>query len=270
MSLTGHNPLLHSKTLQSEMDSPRDVVCFGREYPARYHVAAHHHPRAQLVNAESGVMSVKAGGGAWVVPPGYAVWVPAGVVHEVESLGALSMRGIYCREAVLGVDAPNTCRVVEVSPLLRELIQRAILFDVDAAPSPREARVQKVILDEILHLPEAPLFVPLPTDSRLKRVTDVLMATPGDARDLEDWAQVSGASSRTLARLFRRETGLSFREWRARLRLMAGLQKLAAGDSVTTVALDIGYSGPSAFIAAFKGFTGHTPGEYLRKRGEIG
>lgn len=266
MSILSHNPLLHSKTLQSEMESPRDVVCFGRDYPARYRVTAHHHPRAQLVNAENGVMSVKAGDGAWVVPPGYAVWVPAGVVHEVESLASLSMRGIYCREEALGARAPKSCRVVEVSPLLRELIQRAVLYDVDATPSPREARVQAVILDEILHLPEAPLFVPLPADARLKRVTDRLMDNPGDGRDLESWGRESGASSRTLARLFRRETGLSFREWRARLRLMAGLQRLAAGNSVTTVALDVGYSGPSAFIAAFKEFTGHTPGEYLRKR----
>lgn len=269
MSLTSHNPLLHSPTLQSEMDSPRDVVCFAREYPARYRVTAHHHPRAQLVNAEHGVMSVKAGEGAWVVPPGYAVWVPAGVVHEVESLGALSMRGIYCRETALGAQAPKDCRVVEVSTLLRELIVRATQFDVDISPSPREAHVQAVILDEILHLPEAPLFVPLPTDGRLKRITDSLMKTPGDGRDLETWGRESGASSRTLARLFRKETGLSFREWRTRMRLMSGLQRLAAGDSVTTVALDVGYSGPSAFIAAFKAFTGHTPGEYLRKSGEV-
>jgi AraC-like DNA-binding protein len=178
------------------------------------------------------------------------------------------MRGVYCREEALGERAPEACRVVEVSPLLRELIQRAVLFDVDASPSPREARVQQVILDEILNLTEAPLFVPLPADPRLKRITDALMDSPGENRDLESWALDSGASSRTLARLFRRETGLSFREWRARLRLMAGLQKLAAGDSVTTVALDVGYSGPSAFIAAFKGFTGHTPGEYLRRRGD--
>ncbi|MEX0923802.1 MAG: helix-turn-helix transcriptional regulator [Rhodovibrionaceae bacterium] len=270
MSLTSHNPLLHSPTLQSEMDSPRDVVCFGREYPARYRVAAHHHPRAQLVNAEQGVMSVKAGDGAWVVPPGYAVWVPAGVVHEVESLASLSMRGIYCRETALGAKAPSACRVVEVSPLLRELILRATQFEVTAAPSPREAHVQAVILDEILHLREAPLFVPLPGDARLKRITESLMEAPGDGRDLESWAQESGASSRTLARLFRKETGLSFREWRARMRLMTGLQHLASGDSVTTVALDVGYSGPSAFIAAFKGFTGHTPGEYLRKRLDAG
>lgn len=264
--MTGHNPLLHSATLAREMTSPRDLVCFGREYPARYRVMAHHHPRAQLVNAERGVMSVVAGKGAWVVPPGYAVWVPAGVIHEVISLGPLSMRGIYCNEAALGHSAPRDCRVVEVSHLLRELIQRGILFDLDSPPTPREARMEEVMRDEILNLREAPLFVPLPTDSRLKRITDGLMAQPGDGRDFEAWARESGASSRTLARLFRRETGLSFREWRARLRLMSGLQRLAAGDSVTTVALDVGYSGPSAFIAAFREFTGHTPGEYLRHR----
>lgn len=264
--MISHNPLRDSPTLQQEMDSPRDLVCFGRDYPARYHIAPHHHPRAQLVNAEAGVMSVVAGSGAWVVPPGYAVWVPAGVVHEVASLGPLSMRGIYCREAVLGHAAPRDCRVVEVSPLLRELIQRAFLFDLDRPPSEREAHIDEVILDEIRNLREAPLFVPLPVDSRLKRITDGLMGHPGDGRDFETWARESGASSRTLARLFRKETGLSFREWRTRLRLMSGLQRLAAGDSVTTVALDVGYSGPSAFIAAFRGFTGHTPGEYLRRR----
>ncbi len=257
---------MQSESLRREMDSPRDVVCFGRDYPAYHHVAPHHHPRAQLVNAQRGVMSVMAGGGAWVVPPGYAVWVPAGVLHEVESLAPLSMRGVYCKETALGGRAPRECRVVEVSPLLREAILRAAQFDSLSPASPREDHILAVILDEILNLPEAPLFVPLPADGRLKRITDSLMRQPGDNRDLEAWARDSGASSRTLARLFRRETGLSFREWRTRMRLMSGLHRLASGDSVTTVALDVGYSGPSAFIAAFKEFTGHTPGEYFRKR----
>jgi AraC-like DNA-binding protein len=120
-----------------------------------------------------------------------------------------------------------------------------------------------LILDEIRELPVAPLHLPEPTDRRLRRITTVLKTAPADNRTLDLWARTAGASSRTLARLFVAETGMTFRQWRRQARLLTGLVHLAAGQSVTEVALHVGYESPSAFIAMFKHALGSTPSQYF-------
>lgn len=110
----------------------------------------------------------------------------------------------------------------------------------------------------------APLHLPLPRDPRLKAITDSLLAAPGDNRDLTQWGRRTGASGRTLARLFRRETGMTFASWRRRLRLLAAVSRLGGGESVTTVAYDLGYHSPSAFVAMFRRSLGTSPGRYLK------
>jgi len=110
-----------------------------------------------------------------------------------------------------------------------------------------------------------PLDLPQPAEPRLRRVTQALLANPGDRRSLAAWARWAGASPRTLARLFLRETGLSFGAWRQRARLLQAVARLATGQAVTTVALDVGYDSPSAFIAAFRRQFGTTPRRYLRR-----
>jgi AraC-like DNA-binding protein len=109
----------------------------------------------------------------------------------------------------------------------------------------------------------APLHLPLPRDPRLLAITERLTVDPADKRSLAAWARTAGASARTLARLFHRETGLGFAHWRQQARLLRALERLAAGDPVTTVALDLGYEGPSAFIAMFRSRLGATPGRYF-------
>jgi AraC-like DNA-binding protein len=90
-----------------------------------------------------------------------------------------------------------------------------------------------------------------------------MTANPGDVRTLADWARTVGAGSRTLARLFLAETGMSFRHWHQQVRLLEALRRLASQEPVTTVALDLGYDSPSAFIAMFKRALGMTPGQYF-------
>lgn len=207
-------------------------------------------------------MTVTAGPGAWVVPPGRAVWVPAGMEHTIHAHGRLAMRTVYVApDAVLGL--PVDCFVVNVSPLLRELILAAMTMPVLYPLAGPEARLVAVLLDRIRAAHVAPLYLPLPDDSRLRRVADALVADPGDPRPLHAWAKTAGSSARTLARLFAAETGLSFRQWRQQARLLDALRRLAEGQPVTTVALDLGYESPSAFIAMFKKALGVTPGRYF-------
>lgn len=242
--------------------APRPLVAIARDYPRDHRIAPHRHRRAQLVHAARGLMTVRAEAGAWVAPPGSAVWMPAGVEHWIDCAGVLAMRSVWLApEAARGL--PERCAVLRVSPLLQALILRAVELPILYDESGPQGRLIAVLLDEIAAAREAPLHLPMPRDARLGRVAEALLGDPADARGVADWARVAGASARTFERLFRRETGLSFGAWRGRARVLAALALLAEGRSVTATALDLGYDSVSAFIAMFRRTLGETPGRYL-------
>ncbi|MCG8358462.1 MAG: helix-turn-helix transcriptional regulator [Kiloniellales bacterium] len=245
-------------------DVPRPVIALAGDYPAGHRIPPHAHCHAQLVYASEGVMLVTAGPGTWLVPPQRALWVPAGLEHEIRMQGQVHMRTLYVDSgAVAGL--PRECGVVEVSPLLRELILAATALPDRYDETGPEGRLIAVILDRLRELSSVPLHLPQPRDSRVLRVTEALQRAPADKRSLTDWAKTAGASERTLARLFRRETGMSFRDWRQQARLIQALVWLAEEQPVTSVALDLGYDSTSAFIAAFKRAFGITPARYFRR-----
>jgi AraC-like DNA-binding protein len=240
----------------------RPVVGYAADFPSGHRVRRHRHAAGQLIFAASGVMTVTTDAGRWVVPPARAVWVPPQVPHAIGMTGAVRMRTLYLAgKAVTAL--PAACAVVQVRPLLRELILAAVAFGQPYAPSGREGRLVAVLLDELTTARTAPLHLPMPRDPRLVRITERLSADPADKRSLGAWARHAGASARTLARLFRRETGLGFAHWRQQARLLRALERLAVGEAVTSVALDLGYDSPSAFIAMFRSRLGATPGRYF-------
>ena len=254
---------LHPGNLE---DPKQPVVTVSSDSPGERHFPVHRHFRAQLVFASEGVLTVTTAAATWVVPPQQAVWVPAGVDHEVYSAGPLSMLSLYVHpDATDGL--PGECCVTALEPFLRELIVKVADLARRGETEDSYTRLVGVVLDELRGLKAAPLHLPLPRDPRLKSITDSLMAQPGDNRDLTAWGKRAGASARTLARLFRRETGMTFAGWRRRLRLLAAVSRLAAGEPVTTVAYDLGYHSPSAFVAMFRRSLGTPPGRYLKGPG---
>ncbi len=260
MSKTSQSPFTDPASFAG---NPRPIVASANEYPTGHRIEPHRHARAQLVYASEGVMTVTAAAASWVVPPLRAVWMPAGMEHVIRVNRAISMRSLFIHlDAATGL--PEACRVVTVSALLRALILRAMTVPPLYDETGPDGRVMRVILDELRRLPSAPLRLPRPRDPRLLRVTEALVADPADARPLDAWARTAGASPRTLARLFVKETGLTFRAWRQRARLLHALVELAAPKPVTTVAFEAGYESTSAFIAAFKRNFGTTPARYFR------
>ena len=251
------------QTLPAIDEIPRPVVGLANDFAHGTCVPDHQHRRAQLVHAASGVMTVTTREGAWVVPPLRAVWVPGGVTHRIRMSGPVEMRTLYLAPAA-SAGLPTQCRVVFVSPLLRQLLLRLVAMPQPYPLGGAEERIVAVLLDEIRAMPGAPLHLPLPADARLRRVTDALLSAPDDPRGLVAWARTAGASPRTLERLFLRETGMSFGTWRRQRRLLAALERLAAGESVTAVALGLGYESTSAFVAMFRRQLGRTPGSYFR------
>ena len=242
---------------------PQPVVSYGRELAEGETLPFHRHRRAQLVYASSGVMTVTTRAAAYVVPPQRAVWVPGGVEHRIDARSAIAMRTLYVESGV-AVDLPTKVCVLQVTPLLRELIVTAVAAGPDYEPNSAQARIMSVILDQIGTQPVASLVLPMPTDPRLLRVAQSLLANPADSRDLGEWARAAGASKRTLGRLFTAQTGMSFRVWRQQRRLLRALELLATGNNVTTIALELGYENTSAFIAMFRRCLGTTPTRYLR------
>ncbi len=233
------------------------------EYANGRVIRTHSHPWHQLVYASRGVMTVRTPDGAWVVPPHRGVWVPAHTRHSIQMSGAVSMRTLYLVPR-LGASIPNRCRVVGISPLVRELILRIVEVDRLSLRNPAHARLVSVLLDHLHPMELRAFHLPLPRDARAKRIAALLQELPCDARSLEELSSVAGASKRTIERLFSLETGLGFGKWRQQLRLGHALRLLAAGDAVTNVALDVGYESTSAFISAFRMSFGQTPGQYFR------
>jgi AraC-like DNA-binding protein/quercetin dioxygenase-like cupin family protein len=229
-------------------------------YGDRSRLARHTHPWAQLVYAASGVMVVSTPQASWLVPPTRAIWVPGGTPHEIEMRGTVAMRTLYLAPA--GDDPRlSVCRAIEVAPLLRELIlhivRQGMLDD-----RPEHGRLEALLVDLLAAGETAPLELPLPADPRARAFAERLLAEPGNPAPLADLAHGSGASLRTLQRLFLAETRLSLEAWRGRARMQQAVVSLSTGAPVTLAALDAGYQSPSAFIAAFKKTFGVTPARW--------
>ncbi|MBX3453957.1 helix-turn-helix transcriptional regulator [Ferrovibrio sp.] len=242
---------------------PRPVAAMAKGFAAGHRIPPHSHPRGQLLHAVSGTMRVVTPAGAFMVPPLRAVWIPPGLEHEVHMAGPVEMRTLYiAADADPGL--PQDCRVLDVSLLLRELILAAIAEPVEYDTQGRAGLVMQLILAELRRLPAQPLGLPMPQDIRLRRLCDSLLNQPGSTLTLEDWASQAGASARTLARLFQRETGMSFRRWRERARLADAMARLAQGEPVARVARLLGYDSASAFSVMFRRQLGVAPQRYIR------
>lgn len=239
---------------------PRPVVALADEYPANFVDPRHRHPRAQLLYAASGVMSVVTDSATFVVPPQRAIWMPAGVDHEVWCRSAVSIRTLY-------VDAPDDlrreCRVIEVSELLRALILETMALPREYDPSGRAGRIVQLLLESIETPTTSVLCVPMPHEPRLLKVCQALIDDPTRADSLDEWAARAFMSRRTFTRLFREQTGMSLAEWRQHVRLLEAMARLACGQPVTTTAYDVGYESPSAFTVAFQRAFGVAPSRYV-------
>jgi AraC-like DNA-binding protein/quercetin dioxygenase-like cupin family protein len=246
-------------------DLPRPVAVMAKDFPAGATVPWHRHKRAQLAFAAAGVMVMRTREGDFVVPPHRALWLPPGTEHSLRASTALRMRTLYVAPEAAGLLPPEV-RVIDVSPLLRELILAAAALPPLWDEAGRDGRIMALMLDEIRALPVLPLGLPRPRDQRLVRLCGAITAAPGAAWTLERGAAEVGASARTLARLFEKELAMSFAAWLRRARLLAALERLARGDSVTAVALDCGYGSPSAFAQMFRRHIGGAPSRYFGKR----
>jgi AraC-like DNA-binding protein len=227
------------------------------EYPRGYNVPEHGHGAHQVIHATHGVMEVTVGQTLWLIPPQFAIWIPARTRHSIRMPARVSMRTLYLRPR-LAARMPDTCAVLHVTPLLRELIVETVrrgALRVNRADGP----MTQVLLAELHAASPMPTQLTLPKDPRALGLAQSLVVNPGARRSLRTLCKEYGVSVRTLERVFRRDVGTDFETWRRQLRLMNAVERLVAGASVKQVAYAVGYRQPSAFVAAFRRSFGLTP-----------
>ncbi|EFE94120.1 AraC family transcriptional regulator [Serratia odorifera] len=240
----------------------QSIVPFAKDYQHGDIEPDHHHNCAQLIHCLSGVVQINTRLGSWVVPPGRGVWLPARVEHNLRFTGKVAVRTLFV-DPLARADLPAQCQVVQISPLLRELIVSALDIPANYASGGREERIMELILDELRMMPMLPLHLPEPRDRALLALCQHIQGSLAQPWTLEQAARHINVSGRTLARRFQRETGLRYGDWLRRARLLAALNALASGHSVLSVALDLGYDSPSAFSAMFRRQLGVAPSVYF-------
>ncbi len=265
--LAPRDPGLHVPT------SERPLRAKLRRLAASSVVEPHSHPWAQVAMSGNGVIRMTAGHGTYLVPPSRALWIPPDVEHRVSVVEDAEIHTLYVHPSARflhDVSAAGTpferwpaCRVLEVSPLLRELVGH-----LDSAPgigpaSERERRLADLVLDELRCAAPVRLGLALPADKRLRALCEAVLDDPLRHATLDAWAGDAGASARTLARLFRQQLGTTFGEWRQQVRLAKALALAADKRPMNHIATELGYASASAFSAMVRRTVGTTPRRFL-------
>ncbi len=260
-SLAGPTILMTTTTTFSFTHRP--LVPFSHDYAHGDSEPWHEHDCAQLLHSLTGVVRVDTASGCWVVPPGRGVWLPAGTQHSLRITGNVAARTLFI-DPLARADLPATCQIVQISPLLRELILTSLTLPESYSPGSRDERVYELILDEIRIMPVLPFHLPEPESEALRQLCRQVRQLPGESWSGQQSASLLGMSERTLNRHFQQQTGLSYGEWVRRARMLEALVRLAQGQPVLRVALDLGYGSHSAFTAMFRRTMGISPSDYFK------
>ncbi|MBP1870606.1 HTH-type transcriptional regulator NimR [Ensifer adhaerens] len=237
------------------------VLALGRDYGAGLTVPLHSHTRTQLWWARQGVVLVRTAHGRWLVPPGHALLIPAGVEHSTEMISDVRMHSIYFTQSLLRAERPM---VMEITPLAGTLVDALVSVESETMSERREQLIMDLLLEEIALLHERPLGLPFPREQKLALLCRQFLEAPSATANIDQWADRLGLSRRTFTRMFRNETGVSFVTWRQQACIFASLPRLADGEPITNVALDAGYENVAAFTTMFRRMLGSAPSHYLK------
>ena len=243
-----------SKTRQTKI---RSLIA---KFSPSHRIDWHSHDWLQLAYATSGVMHIQTKRTTWIVPSRRAVWIPAGLVHQVVMSGSVTMRTLYFHPG-MKVFESGECMAVNVSNIMHEFIIHICDLGIVTPNSIENRSLIQFVVCQAKKMSVEPLMLPMPHDETALRVANSLLADPASA--LSSLAKENLVSLRTLQRVFAVETGMSFGRWRSQARLLSALPMLEEGRQVTDVAFALGYESLSAFISAFRKFFGVTPAKYF-------
>lgn len=240
------------------VDTPFTILGYGEVFARDTTWNDHSHPFHELLWNERGASTAVVGARVWTVTPALGLWMPAGTLHSGSAIAGTWLRASFFGFHTTTTSMPGTPVAVEITPLLRLLLER--LGDRGLSPASR-ATTEAMVLDVLEPSPRE-LLVHAPTSDLLRPIAEAVRENPGDLRTLTDWASALGVSPRTVTRAFNAETGTSFARWIAAVRAQHAVALLSRGQDVETVAQQVGYRSASAFGVAFRRTTGLTPGMF--------
>ncbi|MEK1838450.1 MAG: AraC family ligand binding domain-containing protein, partial [Pseudomonas sp.] len=186
------------RTIPALTTLPRPLYARAESLNAGSWTPPHRHDWVQFSYAISGVLGVHTAEGSFFAPPQWGIWIPADLEHQVVTSMRAEMRSLYVRREDCQW-AEGRCRVLEVTPLARELIKRFCLLPVDYPQGDsQEARLVGVLLDQLASLPEVGFSLPLPRHERLLGLCNELIDSPERNATLQEWAERLGTSEKTL------------------------------------------------------------------------
>ena len=244
------------------IDSDKPVLPYWKQVTNAMCSAPHCHPRGQFIFSVRGITRVVTDDGIFLIPPSQAFWCPPNVTHELVFSGAVDIANLFIDPAWV-YSLPLHPQIFNVSALVNYLVKRSMQMGCDYKPNGKEYRLMLVLLDEISVLDKSLLALPWSNRDKLNAILCLLVKEPCNIDTIDQWAESIHVSPRTLARMFQKELGMTFTEWRMRIRLFYAIEQLHAGKSVTYIALELGYSTPSAFIVAFRKIMDKSPLEYI-------
>jgi AraC-like DNA-binding protein len=252
--------------ISREYDPPRgaSVSALDWEYPTGAQVPAHAHASDQLIYATQGIMEVTSGQSVWVIPPEFALWIPARISHQIRMDGAVRMRTLYFRPGIV-TRGPAHGAVIHVTQFMRELVLEAVRLGKLRVQNSYETALRDVLVHHLEQATPAPTFVTMPMDPRARAVAQAVLGAPAESITLAAICEEAGVSIRTVQRIFQREVGIDLDAWRRQARLTKAMQLLIAGASVKEVSFAVGYGQSSAFVQAFRRLFGATPKAWAAK-----
>lgn len=234
------------------------------EFDAQTAWVPHRHDWGTLNYVANGVMQLEIEGARFLSPPQYAVWIPPKAAHASFNANAVIYRSVYIDASLAGA-LPSSAATLRISGLLRAILSDFAERGVACPRTEADRRLAHVLIDQLALAPAEPRFLPQARSLSLVRVLDALQREPGDNRTLEAWAETVSMTQRTLARHCCAELGMTLGQWRQRMRFLRAIEGLEAGRTVKSIAFDLGYGTPSAFIEMFTRQSGLTPDQFRRQ-----
>lgn len=251
-ALLRFDPDLHS---QAAIALHVDVVAGAQEQDI------HAHRKGQLVLALHGAVMCEVEQAICLVPSGHAVWIPGGLLHRNRITENARLCFLFIEPDA--VTMPVHSCTLKISSLVQELILHLAQQSFPYVEDSLSARLVAVLFELLDKQPVEQLYLPISAEPRLHKITRAWSSSTSERRTLEQWAEYLGMSSRSLARLVHKETGMSFGRWQQQWLLMVALRLLASDMSVQQVALELGYNSVTAFITMFKKAMGQPPARYF-------
>lgn len=222
----------------------------------------HSHRKSQLIYTFKGLVNCEVDDAIWLLPANCALWIAGNMSHCIFGSGDVECISLYI-EPDAGQEMPQTCCTLSVSTLLGELIAKVSLLPDLYSNDSKSSRLAAVLLDEIADAPVEQLFLPMPRDKRLKHLMQLLLNDPGNRKSVSAWAKEVAMSERSLTRYLAAETGMSFGRWKRQMHAITAVKRLTNGDSLQSIAFDMGYTSSGSFVTMFKKIFGKPPVRYM-------